>query len=218
MTVAAAYIRQNNFIEKLVRSKLFWILFTGMMFGVPLYRSVTRELPKPNPVYGTVPDFNLVDENGNKFSKSELKGKTYLASFVFTSCASTCPATLKKLQVIKKRTRQLGHHFMQLTFTVDPEVDTPEVLFKQARDVDANPFKWKFLTGTHSELEKLLIDGFKVPMGDKTPIEGGNLYDVAHSNRVILVDKRHKIRGYYKLDDKSIDQLMIDIGLIVNRP
>ena len=74
-----------------------------------------------------------------------------------------------------------------------------------------------------SDLEALLIDGYKVPMGDKEPVEGivgdekVTLLDIVHSEKLVLVDEEGMVRGYYSTDQRGMDQMMIDIGLLVNR-
>ena len=101
-----------------------------------------------------------------------------------------------------------------LSFTVDPENDSSKELFKTARKWKANPFVWKFLTGDLAHLKSVLVDGFKVPVGDKEYSK--SIYDIAHSEKVVLVDQKGFIRGYYKLEKNDINKLMIDLGLLAN--
>jgi protein SCO1/2 len=85
-----------------------------------------------------------------------------------------------------------------------------------------NPYIWNFLTGSHAALSKIVIDGFKVPMGNKEAItkkledKTVTLMDIAHSDRVVLVDGLGQIRGYYSTEKSEMDRLMIDLGLLVN--
>ena len=79
----------------------------------------------------------------------------------------------------------------------------------------ANPNVWRFVSGPIEETKKLLVEGFKVPMGDKEIAE--NIMDVAHSSKLVLVDQTGKIRGYYSTEKDAINQMMIDIGLLINR-
>ena len=118
------------------------------------------------------------------------------------------------MQKIQKRVRGLGTKVTILSFTVDPDNDTPKVLFKLARDRGANPFIWKFITGKKESLKEFLIDGLKVPMGDKE--ETNNIYDIAHSEKIVLVDQVGNIRGYYGMSKDNINKLMIDVGLLAN--
>ena len=176
------------------------------------------------PRYYQIPSFELTNEFGHPFGSKNLEEKIYLASFAFTSCATICPGLMEKLKVIQKRVRGLGDKIAIVTFTVDPENDTPKVLHKYARNLRANPHIWNFLTGERGRLKSLLVEGYKVPMGDEAEefvgkVDGHavSLMDIAHTGKIVLVDKNSYVRGYYSTDDVSVDQLMIDVGLLVNR-
>ena len=216
------YFRADNWFQKLIRMKSFWLIFWILSFSYPIYRSINRTLPPPLPIYYSVPSFTLTNEFGKPFGSNDLKGKFYIANFMFTSCPSTCPALMDKMDIIQKRIRGLGTKAAIVTFTVDPSTDTPAVLFKFARKRNTNPFIWNFLTGTKADLEKIVVDGFKVPMGNKEAVtkkldnETITLMDIAHSDRVVLVDSKGQIRGYYSTDKVEMDRLMIDLGLLVN--
>lgn len=222
MTIATGYYREDNLFQKLVRKKTAWFFFWLIMFSYPVYRSITRVLPPPLPVYFKVPEFSLTNEFNKPFGTKDLVGRYYVANFMFTSCPSTCPALMEKMDVIQKRIRGLGTKAAIVTFTVDPKNDTPEVLFKYARKRHSNPFIWSYLTGTESDLRKIVIDGYRVPMGNKEAVQKQvdnqkiTLFDIAHTEKVVLVDDKGQVRGYYGTDKAEMDRLMIDMGLLVN--
>jgi protein SCO1 len=204
-------------LERLVQKKSFWLFFCLFFFAYPIFRSVNRELPQELPRLGQVPQFKFVDENNSAFGSTELQGKVYIASFFFSSCPSTCPEILTKMQKVQHRVRGVGQKVALVSFTVDPEVDKPAVLFKKAREYGANPYIWKFLTSDLKSIQDLLVDGFKVPIGDRIAGKDTNVYDIVHSERFILVDHDGVIRGYYSSEQDSINRLMIDVGLLINR-
>ncbi|MCF8058289.1 MAG: SCO family protein [Bacteriovoracaceae bacterium] len=222
-TDTLSYIREESFVQKLVRIKLFWIFFFLITFSYPIYRSMNRELPPELPRLGKVPAFSLTNGFGKPFGSKDLEGRIYMASFMFTSCPTTCPGLIERMKVAQKRLKGLGQKVALLSISVDPAFDTPEVLFKYARKTKANPYVWHFLTGERKDLRALLIDGFKVPMGEKEPVEGVvglekvSLLDIVHSEQLVLVDTEGMIRGYYPTDRIGMDKLMIDVGLLVNR-
>lgn len=222
MTTMTGYVRDDNWFQKLIRMKSFWLIFWVLSFSYPVYRSLNRTLPPPLPVYFQVPEFTLTNEFNKPFGSKDLKGKFYIANFMFTSCPSTCPALMDKMDLIQKRIRGVGTKAAIVTFSVDPTNDTPEVLFKYARKRNSNPFIWNFLTGPKADLQKLIIDGFKVPMGNKEAVAKKldnktiTLMDIVHSEKVVLVDDKGQIRGYYSTDKVELDRLMIDMGLLVN--
>ncbi|MBT5095378.1 MAG: SCO family protein [Halobacteriovoraceae bacterium] len=220
------YVRDYNRIEKLVFSKLFWLIFVSLAFGYPLVRSMLRELPPaPAPLY-KVPEFELINEFGKTFGSKNLEGKAYLASFVFTSCPTTCPGQMERLQKVQKRMRGLGTNVAIVTFTVDPEYDTPKVLHKFARKYQSNPFIWSFLTTKDwDQMNKLVVKGFKVPMGSgkekwtgQVNGEEVTMMDIVHSERLVLVDQKGFVRNYYSNNKDALNKLMIDVGLLANRP
>jgi protein SCO1/2 len=118
------------------------------------------------------------------------------------------------MQKLQKRVKGLGTKIALLSFSVDPESDQPKKLFKAAREYKANRFVWKFITGNPTEMEKLLVSGFKVPLGNKSYSK--NMYDIAHTEKFVLVDKLGMIRGYYSNKKNDINRMMIDVGLLVN--
>ena len=53
-------------------------------------------------VYGQVPDFSLIDSNANEFSSNQLKGKIWVADFIFTKCAGPCLIMSQKMAELHK--------------------------------------------------------------------------------------------------------------------
>lgn len=214
-TTSSGYVRSSSWIERMVRMKTFWVLFIVFGFTYPIYKSMNRTLPPELPIIAQVPEFELISENGQRFGSKELKGRVYLANFVFARCPTVCPKMLADLEKIQKRVRGTGQKVAIVTFTVDPEHDNEKVLFDLARKHDANPFMWTFLTGSDKEaLFKLYKDGFKVGVEHNPK----NLFDIAHSEKIVLVDGENRVRGYYAFDENTVNQLMIDVGLLINRP
>lgn len=214
-TTQPEFIRKSNVVETLVRSKLFWVLFLLFGFSYPVYKSLNRTLPPPLPVIAQVPDFELISENGQRFGSKDLKGRVYLANFVFARCPSVCPKMLGDLEKIQKRVKGTGTKVAIVTFTVDPEHDNEKVLFDLARKHHANPFVWTFLTGEDKEaMFKLYRDGFKVGV-EQNPKD---MFDIAHTEKIVLVDGENRVRGFYSFDKDEVNKLMIDVGLLINRP
>lgn len=217
-----SFVRDENFFQKIVRKKSFWFIFCFLSLSVPIYRSINRTLPPPLPIYYQLPEFLHINEFNQPFGLKDLRGKYFIASFMFTTCVSSCPPLMDKLDMVQKRIKGLGTRVAIVSFTVDPQHDTPAVLYKYARKRHTNPFVWKFITGKKEELEKTIIHGFKVPMGEREQIEKKvgdaeiSLVDIAHTEKFVLVDDKGQIRGYYSTDKVSIDKLMIDLGLLVN--
>lgn len=140
--------------------------------------------------YGTVPAFALTNQNGKEFGSAQLGGKIWIADFVFTSCPGPCPMISSRMSELQKPLANTDVHFV--SFTVDPEKDTPEVLRGYAEKLDAQPGRWDFVTGPKTSIYDLSVNGFKLGLSDSNEV--GN---PVHSTRMILVDRYGKIRGYY---------------------
>jgi protein SCO1/2 len=94
-----------------------------------------------------------------------------------------------------------------VSFSVDPEKDTPEVLRRYAERLQAEPGRWDFLTGPKSAIYKLSHDGFKLAMSDGSDEQGLPV----HSTRIVLVDRHGQIRGYYDaIEPEAVTKLLAD--------
>jgi protein SCO1 len=87
----------------------------------------------------------LKNQDGNDFGSNDLRGKVYLANFVFSRCPSVCPKMLQDTAKIQERLKDV-ENIAILSFTVDPDYDTPEILAKVATQYGANRAVWNFLT------------------------------------------------------------------------
>jgi len=137
------------------------------------------------PILYDVPAFTLTSERGEPFSSEALKGQVWLADFIFTNCPGPCLRMSAQMKKFQSQARLVS-------FTVDPQRDTPPVLAAYARRYQADPSRWTFLTGPLDQLNYLSRTVFKI--GD---IEA----DLTHSTRLILVDRQMRIRGFFDSAD-----------------
>jgi cytochrome oxidase Cu insertion factor (SCO1/SenC/PrrC family) len=163
-------------------------------------------------LYGTVPDFELVSQTGDTVRLADLRGTVWIGDFIFTHCASTCPmmtAQMKRIQA------SLGDAagVRLVSFSVDPERDTPERLAEYAAGYGATPDRWLFLSGDKARIRSLAVEGFHVTVDDPTPEElAQGAEAVMHSTRLALVDGEGNIRGYYDgADEQAMQQLSEDL-------
>lgn len=154
-----------------------------------------------------VPEFTLTDQTGNAFSSSDLKGKIWIANFIFTRCKGPCPLITTRMAELNGKLKKTHDEVKLASFTVDPEHDTPEVLSKYGTNLAANPADWKFLTGSPEAINEIVVKGLLQPIAkepDGTP---------AHSQRFVIVDRDGWIRGFQNGEDPEVVQkLMVDIG------
>ncbi len=153
--------------------------------------------------YGTVPDFTLTERSGKDVAMTELRGKIWIADFIYTTCTDTCPlqtATMAKLQ--KEFASKANVQFVSIS--VDPERDTPQVLSAYADKHEADRQRWYFLTGQRDQVIKLVRDGFHLSVATlPDSLEGNGM--IPHSPRFVLIDPQAQIRGYY--DSRAMDSL-----------
>ena len=102
---------------------------------------------------GPAPEFGLTTQDGARLTLRDLHGKVVAVTFIYASCADTCPLLTAKLAALQPRLgRDFGTRVFFASVTVDPERDTPEVLKRYAQAHGANPAGWAFLTGTPTEI------------------------------------------------------------------
>lgn len=179
--------------------------------GAALYQRLGR--PAPPPVLGEVPAFSLTNRDGRTVTREDLAGGPWIADFIFTRCAASCPMMTMRMARLG---RELPAGAARLvSFTVDPAHDTPEALERYAASFKA-PASWLFLTGPEEELHRLSRQGFKLavdpapPPGTASPEE-----PILHSTRLVLVDGRGRIRGYYDaFDEEATKRLRQDVAAL----
>ena len=154
--------------------------------------------------YGALPPFELVNQDAQPFGSAQLAGKIWIADFIFTSCPGPCPIISSRMSELQKPLEKTDIHLV--SFTVDPEKDTPEVLRSYAEKLHARPARWDFLTGARPEIYALTRDGFKLDISDDSDEAG-----MRHSTLVVLVDRHGVIRGYYDaLAPDAVTKLLAD--------
>jgi protein SCO1/2 len=208
--------RFHERLSRLVGRPLFWVVLVALVAGVPLARTLQLRLPPPLPVLGTLPPYSFVNQHGQPFGSKDLQGKVWIANFIFTRCPTVCPVFTARMAGIQHRVRNLGDAIHLVSFSVDPEYDTPPVLLAYAQRHKASPRMWTFLTGDPESIKQTVVDGLKVAMGREGPAD--DLMSIFHGNHFVLVDAQGRIRGYYlSNDDQAVENLVRDAGLLVNR-
>jgi protein SCO1/2 len=189
-----------------------WAVAVTLLSLVLLGRALARAVRQPPALKLALPAFTLVNERGASFGSADLRGRIWVSDFVFTSCPTVCPKLTRRMAEIQDRTRDLGDSLQLVTFTVDPETDTPERLAAYAATYHADPRRWTFLSGPLSEIEPMVIKGFKQAMGKQETAPG--LFSIFHGERLVLVDAEGMIRGYYEANDEGIGDLLRDIDAL----
>ncbi len=156
------------------------------------------------PVLAEVPKFSFTSETGATVDNASLRGKIWVANFIFTRCAGPCPAMTEKMRQLQIALRNSAGGKVQLvTVTVDPAYDTPQVLSKYGARIGSNPDRWSFLTGDPGKVADFVSKGLLLGLskdGEGMPV---------HTQKFVLVDREGFIRAYH---DFPGDMLIPDIA------
>jgi protein SCO1/2 len=164
-------------------------------------------------IYHTIPAFSLIDQDGKPFGDKDLNNKIYVANFFFTSCPTICP----KMQTLMKKIQDTDdfkklNDFKLVSFTVDPDNDTPEKLKEFSNLIKADKNRWYFLTGNRDSIYDLAYKGFMVNAMEDKKAEGGFL----HSDIMLLIDKEKRVRGIYEgTSYKDVKRLIDEAKVLV---
>jgi protein SCO1 len=199
------------------RIVLWGVLVAALLLIVALFagRSAVVHYPDPvPPVLGTVPPFSLTNRDGRPVTRETLAGSPWIADFVFTRCAASCPMMTARLAHLNRDLSggPPGKTVHLVSFSVDPDHDTPAVLARYAASFQAPP-RWLFLTGTVAEIHRLSRQGFKLAVDLPKAGDAGSAQEpILHSTRFVLVDGEGRIRGYYDgFDEEAMGRLLRDL-------
>lgn len=216
--------------------KIYWILFAfGLLVAIAYYMikpTTQKSLPIINPteiepelVDSLLQDvgrghkigkFNLIDQDGKPITEKIIQNHVFVAEYFFSTCGSICPimnVQMQRIQSVYKNEDQ----FKLLSFTVDPETDSPQQLKTYAENHQYNPGQWHFITGKRDSLYRLARTSFFVLKPAEVINQGDAGSDFIHTNNFVLVDKVQRIRGYYDgTNAKEVDKLIKDIQRLLD--
>lgn len=186
--------------------------------GLLIARAAILRRPPPLSDLGALPAFTLTDQAAARYGSADLAGKVWVGSFIFTRCRTICPLVIERMKRVDAWAAAHPDAPLRLvSISVDPEGDTPDRLavFARERGIDAS--RWRLLTGDAAALEDVVVRGFHLAMGQPRTerTEAGERMDILHSPRLVLVDARGRIRGYYDDDLGGIDRLLADIPRLI---
>lgn len=162
-------------------------------------------------IFHTIPDFDLLNQDNIRVSKSSLNNTVYVFDFFFTRCGSICPKMTHQLTRVQEHFK-LSKDFKIVSCSVDPEYDNTTVLKSYAKMFNSNLNVWSFVTGNKSVIYDLAISGFFLNAVEN--IDSDEPF--VHSDKLILVDNNHHIRGYYDgTNPEDVDKLIVEIGILL---
>ncbi len=189
---------------------LGFLIVTGVTLPA-LHHWMTREAPHPLERLVRVPEFTLTERSGQPISRDDLLGRVWIADFMFTRCANVCITMSKQLGRIQRTIERFAPSEQQrlrlVSFTLDPEWDTPERLTDYAQAYGASPDIWYFVTGDRERIMALMEGGFLLPGATSETPSG----PIIHSSKFALVDAEGWVRGFYEgIDRDAVMPLLED--------
>jgi protein SCO1/2 len=155
------------------------------------------------PAVAQIADFRLTDQAGRPVTPQDLRGKVWVAAFMFTRCPTICPRITRRMQELQTQAKQAQVPVTLVSFSVDPEYDTPQVLSAYAREFKLDTSNWRLLTGDIEVIKKTSIESFKMEL-DGQPDSGADHLGLVHGSHLVLVDGKLQIRGFYRSSDADV--------------
>lgn len=155
--------------------------------------------------------FSFVNQEGTVFGTEELKDSIWIADFIFTNCTSICKPMTSEMTALQKTLKEHNIPVEFVSFTVDPAIDSPEVLKSYAQDFTNDLANWNFLTGySQEEIEVFARDQFQTIVQKPTSSN-----QVIHSSNFYLIDgKGNLVNEYNYIDSDYVDNILRDIKLL----
>ena len=192
----------NKVKRRLDKSTLIWVVLGVIIIGIAGVNlwsvfDTKSEVPVAKTAAVNVPDFNLITQQGVPLTRADMTGKIWIADFIFTNCPTICPAMTSEMARLQSEFVADPVYFV--SFSVDPERDTSEVLSRYAKAYGADDRRWHFLTGDKADIYQLAEKGFSLAAGH-------NGTELLHSTRFVLVTPDGTIYDYY--DSRSKPALL----------
>ena len=193
----------------------FWSILVLVVVALAAMGLLIFWHPSPHfkALYWDAPSFSYEERSGRTVDSGEFKGRYWVADFIFTRCAGSCPVMSEQMSRLQADWK--GDPRLQLvSFTVDPQYDTAAVLKDYADDLKADPHQWLFLTGDKKALLKTATEGFKLDALENPGGGPGALF--IHSTYLVLVGPSGKILDFYDgTDETEFQKLRADLKTLL---
>ena len=206
--------KTNTTGRRLDKSTLIWVVLGIIIIGIAGINlwsvfDTKSEVPVSKSAAASVPDFSLTTQQGEPLTLSDMKGKIWVADFIFTNCPTICPAMTQEMARLQSEFVADPVYFV--SFSVDPERDTSRVLSRYATAYGADERRWHFLTGDKTHIYQLAEEGFSLAAGH-------NGTEILHSTRFVLITPDGNIYGHYDSRSKpALLRLRRDVNTLLGK-
>lgn len=164
--------------------------------------------------YSQVGQFSLTERSGKVVTQDDLQGKIWIAHFFYSQCGNECLVLGRRMESIQSRLKG-DEDVMLVSMSVDPSNDTPEFLSYFARQFNAHPDRWWFLTGEKIGLYNLIIDSFLLPASAELKSRDDLPRNFIHSEKFAIVDRHGFVRAYFDgMDSETPEKVMETIQIL----
>jgi protein SCO1/2 len=189
-----------------------WFYFALVIMGaLTVTRPLLRHVPDPLPVLLDVPSFSFLSTEGAMMGSQELAGNPYVVSFIFTRCTTACPLITQRMAELQKQLRDGGLPVRLLSLTVDPDHDRPQTLEAYADQFGVDKTTWTFLTSPESmdaeRYARAIEQTFGVAVESAGLAPGMSPMDLAHSERLLLIDAKGRLRGLFAATPEGVNEI-----------
>lgn len=158
-----------------------------------------------------ISDFHLIDQFGGNFTLNDVGDRIIVSDFFFTTCATICPKMTVQMERVQDAYKA-EDRLLLLSHSVTPEMDSVPVLAAYAELHNADPERWRFLTGDRKQIYALARKSYFAAMDEGD----GGPDDFVHTENFVLVDPQRRIRGFYDgTSTKDVDRLIADIAKLL---
>lgn len=191
----------------------YGLLFLVVVSLLLFVSACGKASPIKDPLNYEIQSFQYINQDGKSVSLEDLQGDVWVANFIFTSCTTVCPPMTAHMSELQDKIAAAGLDAKLISFSVDPEIDTPEKLKKFTEPYSLSFENWSFLTGySQKEIEDFAMKSFKTFV--KKP---DNDDQVIHQTRLYLVDQNGVVmKDYSGAENPPLDQIVADIKALVN--
>lgn len=173
-------------------------------------RSLAKASPYQDlPKVAQVPPFKLTERSGQAITHVDLRNQIWAANFFFTACPTICPNLTRSMKRLQDGLADANFPLQLVSISIDPEIDTPDVLTSYANQFGAEEEPWWFLTGEPETIYNVARYGFVLGFVENPEEEREKIGRYAHSTKIALVDKQGFVRSYYENDSETLIQDII---------
>ncbi len=206
--------------------RFVWVLIVAcvLLAGLAGFAGLMRARKIDLPVLAEVPPIAMTDQTGAPVTLETLRGRPWIADFIFLSCKASCPKLTARMKTVHDQIAKKSLTVRLVSITVDPENDTPPKLMEYARSYGANAATWSFLTGPTEDLDRVVVKGFKLQYGKVKGVAGAvdpnaTVFTIMHGDWFVLVDAKARIRGYYDTDrPEKLEAIVRDAEHLARNP